>query len=367
MSESGQKKRSVSKIERKLLRIQRGFLSEQFQSGLNDLLRKNNAYPKCLSRDAVELVKQGFKVGAVSYLARQGWRKERFLKQDTPKTERLWKRHLTEQLGLTFSPLSLQFLVWATCEKALETRSRWYNKPTLVERKKLEPTIGDQFFMFRAFYSLRDNREFLDAWAGHKSFQVNGFCLLVQPDAFQDRRNINVDLSSIFEPKGMMVLEALQRVLANRWIDMELLKGTISNPQTMTRLGIIQEKVLNAFFSEIERTQRWDLSRFLLIAAYRLLQPSRDDASWCGKLNFSNVQRISERVEIYDHTFALLRGLRRLQQWAQNARATAHYDEGYKSAQVFLSDWEQFSGDRLYNRAEEIIRTRDPLNGPGNS
>src|SRR5262249_42904090 len=139
---------------------------------------------------------------------------------------------------------------------------------------------------------------------------------------------------------GAYILEALQPVLAERWVQMEVDKGNITAWQQMRDLGQAQEQALDAFLKGVEATNRLDLARFLLVAASKLLVAHNAAAElWVRSLR-QHAQRLADRAETYRGVLAFLRQLARLQQWDRRARSIGYFDEGYHASQLWKADWE---------------------------
>src|SRR4051812_387856 len=100
--------KEVSRFEANLLRVLRGIVQ---QTSVAALLEKPMPRPGCLGRAAVELIEDTLRKGVVQWLARQGWRRERFLRDGRPVDGRLWQRTPPSQLVLRFSPWTLEFLL----------------------------------------------------------------------------------------------------------------------------------------------------------------------------------------------------------------------------------------------------------------
>ena len=104
--------RSVSRFESNLLRILHSFLDQSDVSHVLSAIKRPESPPPCLSRDAVELVKQSLRNGTVTLLAREGgWAQSRHLRDDQIREGNLWQRTEPSELGLDFSPHSLDFLI----------------------------------------------------------------------------------------------------------------------------------------------------------------------------------------------------------------------------------------------------------------
>jgi hypothetical protein len=128
----------------------------------------------------------------------------------------------------------------------------------------------------------------------------------------------------------------------------------------MRELGTAQDRALEAFLSAIEKANRRDLARFLLRSAHQLLGPNANAGMWTGALQMGG-QRLADRAATYQAATVLLRHMERLAGWTRWARSVWRFDEEFPSAQLWLSDWEQYDGDELVVRAQNIIRALDPM------
>ena len=103
--------KSISRFEVNLLRVLRAVVQQAPVEHVLPLLVKPLPRPKCLSRDAVDLVEDTLAKGCVQFLARRGWMRERFMRAGTSTEGRLWQRSTPAELGLAFSPHALEFLL----------------------------------------------------------------------------------------------------------------------------------------------------------------------------------------------------------------------------------------------------------------
>jgi hypothetical protein len=156
------------------------------------------------------------------------------------------------------------------------------------------------------------------------------------------------------------MLEAMQPDLAERWIAVESQKERITSSQEMRALGGSQDLVLNAFLDAVEKANRRDLARFLLRAAYHLLGPHAHSGMWTSSLHMTG-QKLADRASTYQAAASFLRWMDRLMLWARWARSVSYFDEEYAMAQLWLADWEQYQGDTLHARAQNITRMLDPM------
>jgi FtsH ternary system domain X6 len=346
--------KSVSRFEANLLRLLYYFLQQAPVQQALPLLEAKIDRPKCLGRDAVDLVKDALGKGCMLLLVRLGgWRRDRFLRNEKPVEGRLWERTRPQNLGLSFSRNTLDFLVWVTAKKPTEDKKGW--QPPLSRL-----TEGDLLLLYFAHEALRGNDMGAELLK-RQPMSRHGLCWLAFPD---DYARASVGETPDFGPWttgiGSCVLEALQPALAERWINIEVDKGRITGWQQMRDLGQAQERALEGILQAIEAAGRLDLGRFLLQAAHRLVTPSATPEMWTGSLR-QHAPRLADRADTYRGALALLRQMHRLQQWERNARSVGYFDEGYAASQLWKADWERFQGDEVTERAQSIIRQLDPM------
>src|SRR5438034_346789 len=114
---------------------------------------------------------------------------------------------------------------------------------------------------------------------------------------------------------GAGVLEVLQQpaledrtALTDRWVQLEVDKGDISSWQQMRDLGQAQERALDAFLKAVEEVGRYDLARFLLVAAEKVVSANATHEFWVRSLRHP-AQRLADRAETYRGALAFLRVL----------------------------------------------------------
>src|SRR5262249_5380591 len=141
---------NVSRFEANLLRLLYFFLRREPVERALPLVENRMTPPSCLSRGAVRLAKDALARGCAFLLAqRGGWRRERPLRAERGAEGRLWERTPPEQLGLSFSQHSLEFLVWITAARPGDKEHAW--GPSTAEL-----TVGDLLLLFFAHEGLRE-------------------------------------------------------------------------------------------------------------------------------------------------------------------------------------------------------------------
>jgi len=330
--------RAISRFESDLLRILYCFLGQGPRSEALRLLARDVERPPCLSRDAVELARAALGKGCAWFLARGGWRRERFLRNEQVVEGRVWERTRPDDLGLSFSRNTLDFLIWLTARNPAASKRGW------SPRRTVAMTLGDRFLLFLAYRAVR-NTQIAEPLRRRQVFAGHGLCRLAFPDDFADvQSGTPLDLETWTTGPGACIVEALQHELADRWVRVERGKAEIVSGEQMRALGAAQERVLTEFLDVLEARDRRDLARFLLVAASRLLRPAPSAEAWIGRLNLKG-QTMADRAETYRAAFAFLRMLRRLEPWQRQAQTVGYFDEGYAASQLWKADWERFHGD----------------------
>jgi FtsH ternary system domain X6 len=359
--------KAVSRFENRLLRILQCFLRHlpvaQVQPEIET--RFEEGPPTCLSRAAVDLVQDTLAKGCTAILAGavawrregsmrgDGWRRERFLRDERVAEGRLWERTPPRQLGLTFSRHTLDFLMWITALKPAEAKTAW-------EPPEQELTVGDLFLLFLAFEALRSTYTG-GVLRARRPFTRHGLCRLAFSEDFQDNPE---DPAPHFAPwttgVGACILESLQRALAERWVEVERHKAEIADWQQMRGLGRAQELALHGFLDAVAAVERPDLARFLLMAAAEAFDEGITADRLVGGLRNAG-PRMADRMETNQGALALARQLDRLRKWEREARRVGYFDEGYARSQLWLLDWERWQGDAVHGRAQSLIRQLDPM------
>jgi hypothetical protein len=342
--------KSVWRFEANLLRVLQSFLGRAPSQQAATLVMRQPSAPSCLSRAAIELLQDHLSKGVVRYLAQSGWKPERFLRGGRVVAGRLWQRTAPENLGLTFSRQSAEFLLWIMTAAAKETKS-W--KP-----KQEELTVGDRFLFFLAMQCLRgsDPGKVL---ARQDVFQRDALIRLAFPDQVSDTR-ARITWGPWTTGIGACMLEGLQDVLSARWIEIERGKARETNAGKLLALGTSQAAVLCNFTDALTATGRRDLARFLLSALANVLRDTPPATRWLGQCNFDSM-RLAARSEIWRAALALVRHTSIFQEWDAQARTVGYFDEGYAAAQLWKSDWESHEGEHLHRVAQALLREIEPL------
>lgn len=349
--------RVVSRFEANLIRILRFFVKQVPAEQAFRLINEKMERPRCLSSSAVHLVKDSLAKGIILYLVRAGaWKRDRYLRGDTPRFGRLWERSSTEDLKLTFSRHVLDFLGWVTAHRPKDERPVWR-----TEEQNL--TSADRLFFFLVYDAMRSEPEQSTALLHSPVFSNNALIWLAHPNDFSNARE--GDLPS-FDPwltgPGTLLLEALQPMLERRWLEIERTKGTIGDWALLGQQGRNQARILEAFLNRANEVGRRDVVRFVMATLSTVLSaPDMSSTFWTGGLQGSGPPRLADRTEVQRNALAVLRQAGRLRQWEQSARRSGFMDEDYATSKFWLSEWERFNMSAVADRAERVLQQVEPL------
>jgi hypothetical protein len=148
---------TVSRFEANLLRLLSFFLRREPPERALALIEQRLPAPPCLSRGAVNLVRDALSKGCTFLLAhRGGWRRERHLRDEKIVEGRLWERTPPADLALSFSEHTLSFLIWITSVRPGDKEGVW-------KAPSDQLTLGDLLFLFFAHEGLRQTTDSLGA------------------------------------------------------------------------------------------------------------------------------------------------------------------------------------------------------------
>ena len=342
----------VTLFEDRMLSIARAVVriapAESAQSYLFDSLpAQPGLTAKCL-----ELLQELLAQGCVKYLARQGWRRERFLRDGQPVTGRVWERHSIDELKLRFTRNAFDLVKWLTAEPP-DTTKRW----TLALD---DLSIADQLVVFLAYDCFHDS-EARAVWRAWPVFAGNPICHLMYPSDFVQLESPVPDFNEWMRGLGGAILEAMQRPLTAAWLSIEYEKRFINDWKIMGEIAAAQDTVLQRFCESVERWGRRDLARFLLHAATTYCTPDRAAEDVIGGLIGSTPRRLAERYAIQGRAGVLARALARWRDWRRQASTIGYFDEGYAAAQMLLADWEDAGADAAYVNAERLMHELEPV------
>jgi hypothetical protein len=348
---------SVSPFEADLIRLLRACLGQLPADVGQNLLKKANIIPTCLSAGAVHLIKDSLSKGVVLYLVRMGgWRKQKFLRNGQAKFGRLWERSMVEQLPLEFSGSFLSLMIWITGNSLNKMR-----KPSMISTTDLTP--ADRFVLFLIFEMLREEKSLLPWAAQEPAMNSNPFCWLAYPNDFATGNLTIPDFGRLFESDSVWILEAMQGYLTERWLELEQTKGGISDWNHMQKVGSNQTRVIEAYLEAASRANRNDLTQFLLVTFGKILvEPLPPPTFWTGGLQSSTPATLSERLDILRAALGSMRVASRwFRQSERNARSSGYLDDDFSIQQFWLSEFERLEGNRMIVHAEQVLQQIEPL------
>jgi hypothetical protein len=348
--------RQVSKFEFNLLHVLRFCLGHYPSDRGLQLVRNSMPRPDCLSRTAVELVKDSLAKGCVLFLVRAGgWRKDRYLRDGKPVQGRIWERIPLDERALEFSRHSVDFLFWATSEKLHEATAPWDAPPR-------ELTPADELFFWLAFDACRADPDLTDVLKRKAAFQTNPLCWLTFPgDMVETDQPSPPNLVPSVSGIRAVILECLQAFLIGRWTRSERAKGQIGDWTRMRLQGRAEQAALESFLEAAAGANRWDLARFVLATNAALFQGELTPIFWTGGLQGSGPPRLADRLDTQRSALALPRQMVMLEAWQAQARTVGYFDDGYAASQLWKEDWERLDGDRIAERARAAVQMIEPL------
>ncbi|MSR55007.1 MAG: hypothetical protein EXS09_17220 [Gemmataceae bacterium] len=327
--------------------------SEQAMRHVNDRLDR----PPCLSPVAIGLVKDSLAKGCVLYLVRAGaWKRDRFLRDGEPRFGRLWDRSPIERIVLEFSPHVLEFLMWLTAVKPKEER-------TVFSVEEGDQSAADRLFFFLAYEALRSDSELANRLRGFPAFGENALIWLAYPNDFAGEATAVVPSFDVwFSEPSSTILESLQPMLENRWLEIERSKGQVGDWTALGQQGQVQGRMLEAFAMAANNAGRRDLVRFMLATMARVLAtPHMAQTFWTGGLQGAGPARLADRLATQRHALALLRNAERFRGWEGNARRSGYLDEDFAASKFWLSEWERFNFTTIAERAQHVLHELEPL------
>jgi hypothetical protein len=338
----------VSRFEAHLLTIARSLTGQTPLDESLHLMRREHPQPACLSRTAIELLKDTLAKGVVHRLATWGWRETRHLRNEQVVSGRLWQRFPLEARQLHFSPATVEWLLWLTSADATK-----YRKPT---KRKLPPlSSGDLAFAVVAYLTI-EHTLVAGPWMKESRLCETPLLPLLAPEAdIPAALQAQQPWSEWLAPERVWILEALQPLLANRWTLLEERSRRLGNRVELSHLGHRKRMILREFLDALEAAGRRDLARFLLVAAGRLLLHPQASSEWFVNLNLRGV-RLADREEVYRAGLSTFAELDRFQRWQDEAVGIGYYDEGYAASQLWKSDWETLHGAKVCAAASDLVR-----------
>jgi hypothetical protein len=343
----------VSRFEANLLHLLHHFLGRTPREQALPLLEGSVPTPRGLSPVAVELIQEALAKGCMRWLVQAGgWQPARHLRDGRVAEGRLWQRTTPNELGLKFSRNTLRFLLWITAKNPAVEKTGWCERGLAL-------TVADLLVLFLAYAALRHPEH------GHPlrqrlSYRSHGLCWLAYPADFAGLPEAKPDYAPWTSGLGACIVEALQPLLAKRWIAQERAKALLKDWHELQQVGQSQERALSPFLDAVEAAGRRDLAGFLMQTAAVLLADDAGPTPWSARLEDAG-PRLAERGQTYRAMLFLPHQVERLRRWEHEARAVGYLDEGYAASQFWKAEWARWEGETLYVRAQAVMQRLDPL------
>lgn len=332
--------KSLTPFEARLLEILRGCLRSRSGGPLIPLVMRGEERPTGLSRAAIELVEDTLRKGITHWLASRGWCQEGAIRNGQRVTGRLWERTGPEQLGLEFTPQTLDFLLWLTSHDFAGKSSLWTPRPGPL------PSVGDQLVFFLVMDSLRDLPTVRE-WHRSPTFARHGLCRLFLSLEMAVNGEPGVpDFRPWLTSPGLEILEAVQDEWAARLVQLERKKRQLATYVEVVRVGREQEATYGAFLAAIDAAGRRDLARPFLAALETLSSSPGDDGEFSWREEYRKL-RMNERQEVQRALRALWNTATTLRGWWVESQRVGYFDDDYQQSQLWKDLWERYNGARL--------------------
>ncbi len=351
--------RNVSQYESNLLTILLSHFRPGGSAESRALLIRRQKAPRCLSRNCVELIQQFLATGITEWAARQGWRKERFPDTDGTlvRAGRLWKRHPAEEISLSFSQHSVEWLMWLTSANMAAPSS----SPFPADAKL---TLGDQLLLFHTIRSHSGTLP-LSGFLHVRQVQNHPLVWLYYSDILKDAAPEQLaasEFSPWLSPHNIWVFETLMHDLTQAIVRQARTVRTHLSPQDILTAGNHMHQTLEKFLNAINAAGRRDLGVCVLRAVRLVLDAVPQVAPWLSRADLSEL-RLADRAEVMRAGMALFHQMPVLQQWQRESLSVGFYDEDYQAAQFWKSLWEESQGDTTLQRVNQRLQDAAPLAG----
>jgi hypothetical protein len=350
---------ALSKFETNLLTIAQAlFAPEQAARGVV-LIHDELPQPSCLSAAAVRILKDTLRKGLVRFFVQQGaWQRTSCLSNDSILHGRLWEIHPEEVKGFTFSAYTIHILQWLTATNARDQKLEVHLAAPL--------TLGDSMILILAMNLVATKepgktgeQEWAAPWKRTPHFGRDGLLQLLFPGVDSNTRH-EVDFARWLTPQGLFVVQGLQSLLAERWEQAQ--RSAIAGLHQERVLAELawQDSLLREYLTAIDRIERRDLGKFLLLTSKALFTEEMTFARWTERLE-TRTLRLSERAELYAQAIMFANHFETLENWYRESLTIGYLDEGYAQSQWYKGVWEQLDLQSTANHAAALRRGADPL------
>ncbi len=346
--------KAPSQREANLLLMAAGLLGRVPRARLLPLLEAEAAPPRRWSQTTQRALHRRLAVDVTRQLVEHGgWVRERHLIDGVVVEGRLWERHSTEALALSFSEATLSLLTWMLTTQMTDDAP-------LARLDGSPPTPGDQ--LVGALVRVRlSGLAWGSAVAQHDLIRDNPLAWLLCPeDRHVPTGNATAAWAPWLQPPRSWMLEALQPLLALRWMQVERSKRRFTIPEPLLALGQVQDLVLTGFLQAAEQAGRRDLARFLLMAAPEALALAEQSGPLHRGLDLSSLPLV-EQARCYRAAANMLYHVAGLARWNTWAERVGYFDDDYAASQLLKADWQRWAVAELVARSQAILRQIDWL------
>ncbi|MEM8667871.1 MAG: hypothetical protein AAGG48_10170 [Planctomycetota bacterium] len=343
---------AVNRFEFDLLSILQSVLGRVPVEQVLPKWKQPQAKPRGLHQQTVRLIEQMLAKGIVGRIARDdGWCRRRFLRDGEPVDGSLWQRTSPDQLGLTFSPQSIDLLLWLTSSSGSEGIPAWKPNPFV---SKQDVTDGDRLIQYWIAKAAAET-SLLTKWYRHEPFISNELISIALPDRFAEVDSTPaLDFERWILNETSWLLEVLQNDFERWLVRAWNVKNRLIDADRVLAMSRIEDGVLQHYLRAADACMRPDLCRFVLMAARHVLHESLSVRDWLQSVNLNHL-KAADRMEFYRAAATLPRAVNQMAQWHRNS-ATVHFlDDDYQASQLLKSIWESMDGDRLNQQAERML------------
>ncbi|MEZ6140642.1 MAG: hypothetical protein R3B84_08730 [Zavarzinella sp.] len=347
----------VTRFEANVLRIIR-FCVQQLPTAIGvQLLNGSHPHQECMSKAAIALVKDHLCKGVVLNLTRSGaWIRDRFWHGQKAVFGRLWERRKIEEIKLSFTEDSLEFLFWLNTNSLRAQTTSWYSE-------HFPQSNGDYLLVFLAYRAIRADHELRQVCSQLKLFQEHALVRLFYPTDFaRIKAPPAPDYSLLFQPHLIFLLEVYQSELSQQWLKMEHQKSKTTDWEQYLRDSEIQQTTLGEFLAQVERTNRKDLCRFFSSMLSTIFGNGEMSLNfWTGNLQAGGPTRIADRLQTMRAGLGTISQVQQLQKWYFHARDTSFMDEDYEISRLWLNEWERFQLGTIAKTVQRLRQEMEPF------
>ncbi|QGJ70145.1 Hypothetical protein PBC10988_18390 [Planctomycetales bacterium 10988] len=343
----------VTRFESEMLLALEVILKARPVQVLLQTLRHVRPCPSCFHRGGIAGIEDRLRKGVVQRLAKEGgYVQASYLRGENLTWGRVWQRTAPEELGLSLSRHSLEWLAWLAASHP-EDEANW--PPFRVEQL----TLGDRLLLIWTYEAVRES-DYGKAFRRLPFLVAEPFCQLAYADDFLKENESPFDFSSWMTTAGQAILEVYQSRLAQNWLAMEQRKVRIVAWQRLQSLGRQQLQLLTDYFTAIAGAGRRDLARFYLHFVRDLFRQPRELVQWTGGLDAAGTT-LSERANTYRLAIAPLQAWQQVFAWQEAAQEVSYFEEEYALSQAWKLLWEEYQAEQLTLQVTALLHEARPF------